>query len=344
MIEINSSNILYVFLACGIITLVALGYATYLYKSIKKVEVKIPKLSELSSYIHEGAMAFLVREYKVIAVFALFVVVLLSILGFVPSLKGAEGVGYEAATCFVIGLLCSGVAGFIGMKAATLANARVSQSALDGGMPKALQVAFSGGSILGLCVVGFGLLGLTITFAGFYLFTGELASAVHVVSGYSLGCSFVALFARVGGGIYTKAADVGADLVGKVEAGIPEDDPRNPAVIADNVGDNVGDVAGMGADLFESYVGSFISAMTLGLVWANSNTALVENGAVIFPALLSSLGIVASILATFFVRGKEGSNPMAALKNGTYVSSAVVAVALALSYVYVPALPSTTAT
>ena len=322
MFEINSENILYVFLACGVITLCALGYATYLYKSIKNVEVKIPKLSELSSYIHEGAMAFLVREYKVIAVFALFVVVLLSILGFVPSLKGAEGVGYEAATCFVIGLLCSGVAGFIGMKAATLANARVSQSALDGGMPKALQVAFSGGSILGLCVVGFGLLGLTITFAGFYLFTGELASAVHVVSGYSLGCSFVALFARVGGGIYTKAADVGADLVGKVEAGIPEDDPRNPAVIADNVGDNVGDIAGMGSDLCESYVGSIVSAISLGMAVTVGGKNFSLQG-VTFPFVIAAIGIIASILGQLFVRSKEWQNPSKALNISTYVAAGV---------------------
>ncbi len=223
-------------------------------------------MSNISSFIHEGAMAFLRREYKIIAIFVIVVSFILIALGFVPALVHIDGVGFKGAICFIVGTLCSGIAGFIGMKAATLANAKVAQAARDKGMPKALRVAFNGGSILGISVVGFGLLGLSSLFLLFVVVLDDVAASIPVISGYSLGCSFIALFARVGGGIYTKAADVGADLVGKVEAGIPEDDPRNPAVIADNVGDNVGDIAGMGSDLCESYVGALISSISLGVV------------------------------------------------------------------------------
>lgn len=321
---INESNVLLVLIACMIVPCIALGYAYYLFKSVKKEEVKIDLLKELSSFIHEGSMAFLMREYKIIIIFVVIVAVLLASLGFLPNLENVDGVGIEAAVCFIIGTLCSGLAGFIGMQAATMANARVAQGAKDKGMPKALKIAFSGGSVLGLSVVGFGLLGLCLCFMIFYYATGSAAVAAHVVSGYSLGCSFIALFARVGGGIYTKAADVGADLVGKVESGIPEDDPRNPAVIADNVGDNVGDVAGMGSDLCESYVGAIVSAVSLGLAVVSFKEITLS--ATLFPFMIAALGIIASICAQVYVRSKEWENPQKALTISTYVATLVILV------------------
>ena len=224
-------------------------------------------------------------------------------------------INWGTAICFVIGACCSILAGFFGMNTATKANVRTAQGAIDGGMNKALGIAFSGGSVMGMCVVGLGLLGCSLI----YIFTGNY----DILFGFSLGASSIALFARVGGGIYTKAADVGADLVGKVEAGIPEDDPRNPAVIADNVGDNVGDVAGMGADLFESYVGALVSALTLGV----SVIGAVNGAGVAFPLIIAAFGIIASVIATFFVRSKEGSNPQKALSIGSYVSALIVVVA-----------------
>ena len=217
--------------------------------------------------------------------------------------------------CFVIGAGFSMLAGYFGMKVATRANVRTANAAMESGMTRALSIAFSGGSVMGMCVVGLGLLGCSLI----YILTGNYS----ILFGFSLGASSIALFARVGGGIYTKAADVGADLVGKVEAGIPEDDPRNPAVIADNVGDNVGDVAGMGADLFESYVGAIVSALTLGV----AAKGLFTGAGAIYPLVIAAVGILASMIATFFVRGKEGSNPHKALKMGTYVSTLIVAVA-----------------
>ena len=311
----------------------ALVYALSLHRSIKSEKITIPMLEKLSGFIHEGAMAFLKREYKVIAFFAILVAIILAVLGLFPALSKAEGVGPGAAFCFIIGLLSSGLAGFCGMKAATLSNAHVAQGANDKGMPKALRIAFTGGSILGLCVVGFGLLGLTILFAGFYFFTGNLETCAHVVSGYSLGCSLIALFARVGGGIYTKAADVGADLVGKVEAGIPEDDPRNPAVIADNVGDNVGDIAGMGSDLCESYVGAIVSGISLGVSWLAVNGG-ANFSVLVFPIAIAALGIFASIVSIIFVRAKEWDNPSKALNIATYVATgAEIIGSLALSFI-----------
>lgn len=311
----------------------ALLYALSLHRSIKSEKITIPMLEKLSGFIHEGAMAFLKREYKIIAIFAVGVAIILAILGMFPALSKAEGVGVGAAFCFIIGICCSGLAGFCGMKAATLANAHVAQGAHDKGMPKALRVAFSGGSILGLCVVGFGLLGLTILFTGFYIGTGNLETCAHVVSGYSLGCSLIALFARVGGGIYTKAADVGADLVGKVEAGIPEDDPRNPAVIADNVGDNVGDIAGMGSDLCESYVGAIVSGISLGVSYLAANGG-ASISVLVFPIAIAALGIFASIVSVIFVRAKEWENPSKALNIATYVATgAEIIGALILSFI-----------
>lgn len=284
----------------------------------------------LSSYIHEGAMAFLKREYKIIIIFIIVVALLLGGLGFIPSLQGIDGVGLNGAICFIVGAFSSGLAGFIGMQAATMANAKVAQAAKERGMSKALNIAFNGGSVLGISVVGFGLLGLAALYMIFTFVLGDPIQAVPVVAGYSLGCSFIALFARVGGGIYTKAADVGADLVGKVEAGIPEDDPRNPAVIADNVGDNVGDIAGMGSDLTESYVGSIVSAISLGL----TVTILGENytlQAALFPFLIAGVGIIASILAQLFVRMKNWENPQKALSIATYVATGIVLLAACLA-------------
>lgn len=303
------------------ITLAALCYAAWLYHLVKREPVHIPLLQTLSDYIREGATAFLNREYRIIIIFIIIVSVLLASLGFLPGLAHVEGVGVSSAFCFLVGTLCSGIAGFIGMMAATLANCRVTQAAHDEGVSKALCIAFNGGSVLGICVVGFGLLGLTLLFLGFYAFY-DLEQAVHVVAGYGLGCSFIALFARVGGGIYTKAADVGADLVGKVESGIPEDDPRNPAVIADNVGDNVGDIAGMGSDLCESYVGAIVSSLSLGLILAED----IGIGAVLFPILVSALGIIAAVLAQFIIQRKTWKNPQRALSMSTYISNLAVLV------------------
>ena len=263
------------------------------------------RMKSLSAAIHGGAKSFLFAEYRVLVI---FVVVLFVCIGI--GLKS-----WPTALAFLYGAFSSVAAGYLGMNVATKANVRTAQAAADGGMPKALQVAFRGGAVMGMCVAGLGLLGCAII----WLITGS----TDVIMGFSLGASSIALFARVGGGIYTKAADVGADLVGKVEAGIPEDDPRNPAVIADNVGDNVGDVAGMGADLFESYVGAIVSAITLGLI------AFGADGAV-FPLVLAGIGIVASIIGASFVRGGEGGNPAKALNTGSYFAAAVVFIASAV--------------
>ncbi|MBP1925522.1 K(+)-stimulated pyrophosphate-energized sodium pump [Sedimentibacter acidaminivorans] len=286
-----------------IVGVVALLYAYYKAMSINKVDAGTDRMKEISSFIHEGAMAFLTREYKSVAIFA---AVLFFVLGF--------GINWQTAISFAVGAIFSTLAGFFGMTVATKANVRTANAARTSGMNKALEIAFSGGAVMGMVVVGLGLLGV----GSLWLVFGNAS----YLTGFSLGASSIALFARVGGGIYTKAADVGADLVGKVEAGIPEDDPRNPAVIADNVGDNVGDVAGMGADLFESYVGSIVSAITLGLI------AFPESGrGVLFALLLAAIGILASIIGTLFVRGKEGGNPQKALDAGTYVSSLIVVIA-----------------
>ena len=256
-------------------------------------------MKEIAAFIHEGARAFLTAEYKILVVFVAVLFVLIGI-----------GIGnWVTAVCFLAGALFSTAAGYIGMNVATKANVRTAAAAKDSGMNKALSIAFSGGAVMGMCVVGFGLFGAGVVYI--------LTKNPDVLSGFSLGASSIALFARVGGGIYTKAADVGADLVGKVEAGIPEDDPRNPAVIADNVGDNVGDVAGMGADLFESYVGSLVSAITLGVVYAK------ESGA-IFPLVIAALGVLASVIGCFFVKGDENSSPHKALKYGSYSAAIVV--------------------
>ena len=289
------------------LAVVALLFAFYKIAFVSKQDAGTERMKEIAAAINDGAKAFLFAEYKILAI---FVVVLFIAIGL--------GLGsWITALCFLFGALFSILAGYIGMNVATKANVRTANAARTSGMNKALSIAFSGGSVMGMCVVGLGLLGASVLFLIF--------NDTNVLFGFSLGASSIALFARVGGGIYTKAADVGADLVGKVEAGIPEDDPRNPAVIADNVGDNVGDVAGMGADLFESYVGAIISAMTLGAV--ASVIAEFTEFTVIFPLVIAACGILASVIATFFVRGKEGSNPHKALKMGSYVSALLVVIA-----------------
>lgn len=284
----------------------AIVYAIITSLRIKKQNPGTEKMQEIASAISEGAKAFLGAEYKVLVIFA---AVLFLLIGF--------GLGnWTTAICFIIGAVFSTLAGYFGMTVATRANVRTANAAKEKGMNKALSIAFSGGAVMGMSVVGLGLLGISLI----YIVTKDIS----VLTGFSLGASSIALFARVGGGIYTKAADVGADLVGKVESGIPEDDPRNPAVIADNVGDNVGDVAGMGADLFESYVGSIISAITLGAVAVTASGETIGINGIIFPIALAAIGVIASAVSTFFVRGKEGANPHNALKVGTYVSSAAV--------------------
>lgn len=313
--------------------LITLGYVYLLYRKVAKLKVENAKAGEIAGHIHEGAMAFLTREYKIIIPFILAVAVVLAGLGFIPALKTAEGVGWQSAICFVIGALFSGIAGFVGMFSATKANSRTACKAEKEGMSSALRVAFTGGSILGLCVVGLGLLGLVgLIFIFWKVFS--LETAIKIVTGYGLGCSMIALFGRVGGGIYTKAADVGADLVGKVEAGIPEDDPRNPAVIADNVGDNVGDIAGMGSDLTESYVGSIISCLTMATVIMDGNEINGANYA-LFPILICGIGLIAAILSVVFVRFKDWKNPHKALNIATYIGTGIVLIgALFLSIFY----------
>ncbi|WP_317310707.1 sodium-translocating pyrophosphatase [Clostridium thermobutyricum] len=289
-------------LICGIISLI---FLSILAKKITKEKVGNEKMKEIANAISEGAMAFLKKEYKYLSV---FIIVLFIFIGVFLSI--------QAAFAFLVGALFSMAAGYIGMKTAVKANVRTANAAKTG-IKEALGIAFSGGSVMGLCVVGLGILGITILV---YIFNFN----IEYITGFGLGASSIALFARVGGGIYTKAADVGADLVGKVEAGIPEDDPRNPAVIADNVGDNVGDVAGMGADLFESYVGSIISAITLGSFVAVS----IGNNALIYPLVLSALGIISSLIGILIVKAYKGEKPQKALNNGTTVAG-ILALVLA---------------
>ena len=288
---------------------VGLVVAFVLASWIGKQEEGNERMSEIAGYIHEGAMAFLKREYKtmVIVIAVLFVAI------------GVLLHSWITAVLYLFGALFSVLAGYFGMSVATKGNVRTANAAMTSGMPKALAVAFRSGAVMGLCVSGLGLLGVGLIFSIL-----DLATVTQCVTGFGLGASSMALFGRVGGGIYTKAADVGADLVGKVEAGIPEDDPRNPAVIADNVGDNVGDVAGMGSDLFESYVGSIISAITLASVAAAAANGIEESTFALFPLILAAIGIIASILGIMMVRGKDGGNPANALNMGTYISGIIV--------------------
>jgi len=280
----------------------ALLFALYLVVSkINTVDVGTDRMKEISTYIQKGAMAFLMREYKALAVFVVVLAVIIAV-----------GLGIQTMIAFVLGAIFSTLAGFFGMRVATKANVRTANAAKENGMNKALSVAFSGGAVMGMCVVGLGVIGVSVIYLAFRDHT--------ILTGFGLGASSIALFARVGGGIYTKAADVGADLVGKVEAGIPEDDPRNPATIADNVGDNVGDVAGMGADLFESYVGSIIAAITLGSSLMINGSSFSSEG-VLFPLTLAVFGIIASIIGTFvpILLDKRGIDP--ALATGPFITT-----------------------
>jgi K(+)-stimulated pyrophosphate-energized sodium pump len=282
---------------------ISLLFAVYLAGKVSKADPGTETMVKISGYIADGAMSFLRKQYTAIAV---FVVVVFLVLGLLLPANS-----WQTAICFLVGALSSAAAGFFGMKVATKANVRTTQAARSS-QNAALGIAFSGGAVMGMCVTGLGLLGLGILYMIFREPT--------IVNGFAMGGSSIALFGRVGGGIYTKAADVGADLVGKVEAGLPEDDPRNPATIADNVGDNVGDVAGMGSDLFESYVGSIVSAMTLGVL------ALGFDG-ILLPLIIAATGILASIIGTFFVRTDEDSNPLNALNLGTTVANVLLLVA-----------------
>lgn len=304
-----------------IIGLIALLYSFLKNKWISKQSAGTEKMIEISNYIREGATAFLKTEYTVLFFFVLVVAIL---LGF--SSRTNEDSSWLIAASFITGAFCSALAGYLGMIAATKSNVRTANAARTG-LSGALQIAFSGGSIMGMNVVGLGVFGLSGLFILYQGFGWELGKIINVLSGFSLGASSIALFARVGGGIYTKAADVGADLAGKVYEGIPEDDPRNPATIADNVGDNVGDVAGMGADLFESYVGAIIGTMVLGSVFASDIVKEIGLEAVLLPLFLAGAGILISILGTFLVRVKEGGNPQAALNIGEFSASGIMLVA-----------------
>ena len=284
-------------------------------------DVGSEKMKRIAKNISDGAMAFLKAEYKILTVFVFFTSLLL-------ALKGEnEGTSWLVSVSFILGAVCSALAGFIGMKVATKANVRTTEAAKHS-LGKALEIAFSGGAVMGLGVVGLGVLGIGSLFIFYSEIFESTDTVIKLISGFSLGASSIALFARVGGGIYTKAADVGADLVGKVEAGIPEDHPLNPATIADNVGDNVGDVAGMGADLFESFVGSIIGTMVLGAAFMNLNEFQgKETNAVVLPLFIAATGIIMSIIGTFFVRVKEGGSPHKALNTGEFLSAFFVLVA-----------------
>lgn len=294
--KVDASIFIWIAPVIGVISVL---FAYFRSKQIATKPAGTERMQEISGYIHQGAMAFLQREYRTLVIFILALVVILTF-----------AINWQTAVCYLIGAIFSMGAGYMGMQAATKANSRTANAAKDSGMSAALQIAFSGGAVMGLTVVGLGILGVGVLYMVF--------NDPQIITGFGLGASSIALFARVGGGIYTKAADVGADLVGKVEAGIPEDDPRNPAVIADNVGDNVGDVAGMGADLFESYVGAIISAITLGI--PAFGAAGVE-----FALALSGVGVIASIIGIFFVRGDD--NPQKSLNMGTFSSSLITVIA-----------------
>jgi K(+)-stimulated pyrophosphate-energized sodium pump len=328
---VDNQTLLYVFPVAG---LIALAFAYFKAIGVNKAEIGTDRMKEIAGYIREGAMAFLAKEYQVLSIFVVLVAIALGVMN-----ASDPNSSWLVAISFILGAVCSGLAGFFGMRIATAANVRTSNAARTS-LNKALSVAFSGGTVMGMSVVGLGILGLALLLLlysvdGFALLgaDADLKKVVRVITGFSLGASSIALFARVGGGIYTKAADVGADLVGKVENDIPEDDPRNPATIADNVGDNVGDVAGMGADLFESYVGCIIAAMVIASVYMVNSTgaydAATALNAVMLPMTLAAAGILVSIFGTFLVRTSEGGNPQTALNIGTGVAAVLM---LAVTY------------
>ena len=312
----SSQTLLYAIPVCGVLALI---FAALRGGWIGKQDMGTDEMKTIAGHIRDGAMAFLKREYTALG---LFVVVVAAALAFFNSGKSDSSVLIGVSV--LVGALCSGAAGFFGMRVATAANVRTAAAARTS-LNDALQVAFSGGAVMGFCVVGLGVLGLSVLFIVYSgIFGDDLNKLMNVITGFSFGASSIALFARVGGGIYTKAADVGADLVGKVEAGIPEDDPRNPATIADNVGDNVGDVAGMGADLFESYVGAIVGSLVLGAAASASVSGEGTPALVILPLVLAGLGILVSLAGTFLVRTKEGGDPSHALHTGTWASAAAM--------------------
>jgi K(+)-stimulated pyrophosphate-energized sodium pump len=302
--------------------LIGLLFAGYLSFRIGREDEGTDKMKEIAKAIAEGAMAFLYSEYKILVVFVIILFVILGVF-LQDDTVNVSAFGWYTAVAFLVGAICSVLAGFIGMKIATKANVRTSNAARTG-LSKALRIAFSSGAVMGLAVVGLGLFGLSTVWLIYGKIFDDPTAAIALITGFGLGASSIALFARVGGGIYTKGADVGADLVGKVEAGIPEDDPRNPATIADNVGDNVGDVAGMGADLFESYVGSIIATLALGVVYFKGSSFMLPS--LQLPMFLAAGGIIASIIGTFFVKVKEGGSIHRALQRGLWISSALVVV------------------
>ena len=329
----NLSTIDYLVYGVPVAAVLALVFSFVKARSIATKDAGTDRMKAIASYIQEGAMAFLKAEYKVLAIFVVVVAALLGLINYTNA-NSSSWVAFS----FVVGAICSALAGFIGMRVATKANVRTANAAQKG-LRDALAIAFGGGAVMGMTVVGLGLLGIISLFLLYNqaIFVGQdMAKILEVLTGFSFGASSIALFARVGGGIYTKAADVGADLVGKVEAGIPEDDPRNPAVIADNVGDNVGDVAGMGADLFESYVGSIIGSAVLGAaLWTSEQGQL---SAVVLPFIIAGVGIIVSLLCSFLVRSKdEKSNPQHALDRGTIAAAVITAIATAgVAYLVLP--------
>ena len=303
---------LIILIICIVVGIASLAFALLTAHNITKKDAGNERMREIAKNIEDGAKAFLTSEYRILVFFVIALAILITIL-----------IDYKTALCFLLGALFSTLAGYLGMTVATRANVRTANAAKESGLSGALKVAFSGGSVMGLSVVGLGVIGIAAIFLIVTRVTDVMsnASALNILTGFSLGASSIALFARVGGGIYTKAADVGADLVGKVEAGIPEDDPRNPATIADNVGDNVGDVAGMGADLFESYVGSIISAITLAFATQSGEIGLKM---AIFPIVLCAAGIIASILSTIVVANSGGKDPQKSLNIGEYLTTILV--------------------
>ncbi len=324
----DPKDLIYIAPAAGVLALI---YAFWKATWVSKQDAGTDEMKTIASRIQEGAMAFLAAEYRYLAIFVVIVAGALA-----AANATGEGRSWWIAVSFVVGAFASGLAGYFGMRVATNANVRTTHAATKG-LPPALDVAFSGGAVMGMSVVGLAILGLgglfllytNVLFPAGAAGTSEMSQmslSLSVVTGFSMGASSIALFARVGGGIYTKAADVGADLVGKVEAGLPEDDPRNPAVIADNVGDNVGDVAGMGADLFESYVGAIVGAMVLGLGFSAAGGTLMT-GPVLLPLIIAGVGILCSIVGTFFVKTKEGGNPQVALDIGAFGAAGVMAAA-----------------
>lgn len=344
-------NIDLILLICVlVIAAITIGYVFLIYHKIKKLKVENVKLAENASFIRNGAITFLKREFKIIIPFVLIFAGVLVILGFIPGFSQAEGVGWESAICFVIGTAFSAGAGLVGMLSATHSNSRTAEAASKSGLSKALKVAFSGGAVLGLCVVSFGLIGLTGLFFGAYGILNAvnggdnfkaLAEASHIITGYGLGCSIVALFGRVGGGIYTKCADVGADIVGKIEVDLAEDDARNPAAIADNVGDNVGDIAGMSSDLCESYVGSIVSAMTLATVFLQKAIASgdlvkanLDSKLIYFPLILCGLGLIAAVISVIIIRCREWKDPQKTIDLATYISVGIEVVAAVLLSIF----------